>query len=146
MLFELLQQDAPDEARTCNAAFNLALVFAVTGEYGRADMLFNGARRCLAPELQPALVVQWADMRVRQDRAREALTMLEEALASYPDDMDLSWAAARAMVKMGRREDALRAYRSLLESDKMEEGARAMLREEMSLLEKSEPPAKPQEN
>ncbi len=135
LLFETLQQRPLTEPGACPSAFNLAIVFSNIGDFDRAEGLFNSAKGCLPPEMHAPLAVQWADMRVRQNRANEALTLLSEAAAQTPGDFDVKWAFARTLVRLGRISEARDAYNEVRNMPTLDEKGRAIIDEELKRLE-----------
>ncbi len=143
ILFEVLQQRPLTEPGACPSAFNLAIVFSNIGDYERAERLFDTARGCLPEDLRAALTVQWADMRVRQNRVNEALAMLSEAAARAPEDFDVRWAIARALVKAGRITEARDAYNEVKAMPALDDKGRALVDEELKRLDKTPGQAAP---
>ncbi|MBW7866480.1 MAG: tetratricopeptide repeat protein [Candidatus Hydrogenedentes bacterium] len=127
LLFDRLQQRPADAPDVCGASFNLALVFASLRQDGQADALFSRAKECLPEETQPALALQWADLRVRQDRLPEAMTLLKEARIRYPENIEVRWALARALVKQGQLREAAVEYESLGDEAEMDPQSRELL-------------------
>ena len=141
MLFEVLQQRPQTDPGVCSSAFNLAIVFSNVGDYERAERLFNAAKDCLPAETRSPLAVQWADMRVRQNRAGEALEMLSEAAAKTPGDIDVKWAVARTLVKLGRVSEARDAYAEVRALPTLDDKGRALIDEELKRLGNAPAPA-----
>ncbi len=135
MLFEVLQQRPLTEPGACPSAFNLAIVFSNIGDFDRADKLFETAKGCLPGEMRAPLAVQWADMRVRQNRAGEALSMLSDAAAQTPEDFDVRWAMARTLVKLGRKTEARDAYNEVQAMPALDDKGRALIDEELKRLD-----------
>jgi tetratricopeptide (TPR) repeat protein len=138
MLFEVLQQRPQTDPGVCSSAFNLAIVFSNIGEYDRAERLFEAAKGCLPAETRAPLAVQWADMRVRQDRANEALALLSEAAAQHPEDFETRWAIARTLVKLGRNGEARDAYAEVRAMPTLDEKGRALIDEELKRLDRAQ--------
>ncbi len=136
ILFEVLQQRPLTEPGACSSAFNLAIVFSNIGDFERAERLFETAKTCLPGEMRAPLTVQWADMRVRQNRTGEAVGMLTEAAAQSPGDIDVKWAIARALVRLGRISEARDAYREVRAMPSLEDKGRALIDEELKRLDK----------
>ena len=134
ILFEVLQQRPLTEPGACSSAFNLAIVFSNIGDFDRAERLFETAKSCLPAAMRAPLSVQWADMRVRQNRVNEAINMLTEASAQSPEDFDLKWAIARALVKQGRISEARDAYREVQAMPSLDDTGRAIIDEELKRL------------
>ncbi len=136
ILFEKLQERPLTEPGICASAFNLAIVFSNISDFDRAERLFVSAKGCLPADLRPPLAVQWADMRVRQDRTKEALVMLSEASAETPADFDVKWAYARALVRLGRISEARDAYNEVRAMPTLDDKGRAIIDEELKRLDK----------
>lgn len=127
LLYDRLQQQSAGAPGVCGAAFNLALVFSNLRQDGQADALFSRAKECLPAGMQPALALQWADLRVRQDRLPEAMTLLKEARIRYPENIEVRWALARALVKQGQLREAAVEYESLGDEAEMDPQSRELL-------------------
>ena len=141
MLFEVLQQRPQTDPGVCSSAFNLAIVFSNIGDYERAERLFTAAKNCLPAETRAPLAVQWADMRVRQNRAGEALELLSEAAAQASGDIDVKWALARTLVKLGRVSEARDAYAEVRALPTLDDKGRALIDEELKRIGGAAPAA-----
>jgi type II secretory pathway predicted ATPase ExeA/tetratricopeptide (TPR) repeat protein len=71
--------------RSPDTFFNLGFVYSATGDYGNAEKMFRRAAALRPPYLDKALF-NLAAVQCKQDKRRQCIESLEEALAENPDN------------------------------------------------------------
>ncbi|KIL97218.1 TPR repeat-contatining protein [Paramagnetospirillum magnetotacticum MS-1] len=106
------------------ALHNLAGLFLAQGRSAEAE---DFARRAVAVASGPDTVLRLADILVETGRHAEAAEMLRPTIDSYPEDGRLWRAAGRAAHALGRKMEALSAYRTALGLDSEDVEASQMI-------------------
>ncbi|MBI1317461.1 MAG: tetratricopeptide repeat protein [Candidatus Hydrogenedens sp.] len=120
--------------RLCRVWFNLALCRNALAQYESARGWLEKAETCLPDELRGALAVHWADTLVGLKETTRALLRLEEAIEADPANLELRWAYARTLARIGLADRAREEYQKLLAEPDIESLGREMLQKELEQL------------
>jgi tetratricopeptide (TPR) repeat protein/O-antigen ligase len=119
---------------SCESALNLGIAAKGIQEFGVADNLFEQAVDCLEGEGKSAAVVHWSDMMLLTGKAPQALTLLESTNEEFPDHLDIRWAMARTLARLGRLSEARALYEALIDTAGLAPDSRKKLRQELDTL------------
>lgn len=103
---DALLRDLPSDCYPC--ARGNGMVADVKGDHAAADRWFAHAVR-LGPRL-PSAYQEWGDAKLRRKDAGGALLLFERSLAFGPEFPDALKGKANALARLGRDEEAERAY------------------------------------
>jgi len=119
------------EQTLCIPRFNLALCRNALNDYEAAEAGLQSVESCLPAELEPLYAVHYADALVGLGRTTQALLELEQALADHDGDLELRWAYARTLGRIGLYERSYEEYQRLLNEPDIETLGRRMIEDEM---------------
>jgi len=122
----------------CESALNLGIVAANLGNSTLPATLLERATQCLEGEQRAAAFVHWADTLVRQGHPERALELLQTSQAQFADHLETQWGIARALSAMGQRDAARKAYTVLIEAPSLSPEMKALVRQEMAGLDKTQ--------
>jgi len=123
----------PDEL--CRVWFNFALSRNALADYEAAREWLERADTCLPADLRGVLAVHWADTLVGLGEATPAMIRLEQAIEAEPANLELRWAYARTLGRIGLSDRARGEYEKLLAEPNIESIGRDMLLSELEQLQ-----------
>jgi tetratricopeptide (TPR) repeat protein/O-antigen ligase len=133
LLEDKSREGNPDEL--CRVWFNLALSRNALADYTAAREWLERADTCLPADLRGVLAVHWADTLVGLGEATAAMQRLEQAIGAEPANLELRWAYARTLARIGLSDRARVEYEKLLAEPDIESIGRDMLLSELEQLQ-----------
>lgn len=121
-------------ASVCGAYLDLGIAFNVLNDLAEADSLFRQASRCLDDPGLAVLAIHWGDTLVRLDRPQDAVDLLREAHSRNPENLEVWFAFARGLARLGMVPEARTEYERLLERNDVSGRAREMMENELGDL------------
>lgn len=139
LLFEAAVNAQGSEPTLCRTWLNLAIVLAGMEQYTAAESLYPRAMQCLEGENTAIAGIQWADTLQRMGRTPEALNLLRDLLARFPDMPELRHAHAQTLVRNQQIPEALQEYDALLDVQYLPPNVKEQLEAERNALIQPQP-------
>lgn len=116
------------------ALLHLGIAYNAIQTWDTAEQIFAEAVAKLPTQYQGVCAQHWSIALVHQERANEALDIIQDAASRSPDDLELQHALGRTLVEAGRPKNAQRIYRGLLKSPGLSGEKRERIRGELESL------------
>ena len=133
-MLKRLQALTPDDPKPCLAYMNLGIMLNGFQQFAAADGLFPAAMQCLTGDNRVVAGTHWAQSMFGLERPREALGLLEELRAQFPDNPDLQLVYAQALARTKHIPEAIQEYDQLLELPNLPGNIRQQLEKERDAL------------
>jgi tetratricopeptide (TPR) repeat protein len=121
-------------AENCLTVFNLGVCRNAMKQYERALGMLQVVDECIPQEQAAPYALHYADTLAGLGQHTEALAVLEKAVNIYPQDLELRWAMARNLIRVGEVERAKGIYDQLLQETGLDFQGRRMLEAERAQL------------
>lgn len=121
-------------AAPCMANLNLAIVLAGMDQFAAADTLFPAAMHCLDGQNVAVAGMQWADTMQKMGRMQEALNLLSDLMARFPDMTDIRHVYAQTLGKAQKIPEAVQEYDALIALPFLSPSVRDQLQKERDAL------------
>ncbi|MCX5759158.1 MAG: hypothetical protein NTU83_11750, partial [Candidatus Hydrogenedentes bacterium] len=116
LILEEVRANPPSTEDAGVALMHLGMVCASIHADDLADQFFPAAMPRLAPDLQRVCAQHWADVLLELRRPLEAVALLQDVSARFPDDNDVRLAFARSLTRVKRTDDARAQYQKLVDT------------------------------
>ncbi|MBI3117925.1 MAG: O-antigen ligase family protein, partial [Candidatus Hydrogenedentes bacterium] len=134
LLAEHLEQTGAVPSAVCTAYYSLGVVLNRIEDQERALPLLAAAAPCVTAEQQPLLAVHRGDALIRLERPTEAIGVLRAAAQAYPQNLDVRWAFAQGLARVGLKEEARAAYEELIKEPFLDPRGQSILQQELEQL------------
>lgn len=130
----LARAEQEELASVCTVFLNLAITYSALGQFDKAETLFARTLECLPPQDHAVVAMHRGNNFISFGQQERGLETMAEAVQQFPDNMDLRWAYARALVGMNLIDSARREYEALLKEPELDPQGKKMLEQELGSL------------